>query len=242
MLTASDMESIGMEVGLEPAFIRQALAQHIAQKTEKQMEEERREQETVQAQVAPVLQTQTVTPQQTAEQAASEAEFWATVTAFTLPLFLGTFAYAFKFSPGIMTLFTLIMPAPLIALMGFLSGNRRVGFTAAVALILALAPTFPYLLYSGWPGDSLQMGDKLSAMFTYALFGIPAAGWIGSLGASVRERHFPSLPAAPVTRPEVTETVSRPEMQSLFADMQAQMESQRLHRAFLSVDVVNALE
>jgi class 3 adenylate cyclase len=235
-LTVGDIEAIGAEVGLAPEFIRQALAQHTANQTEaaRQMEAEKQAKALTPATVVPVSQTL-----KTEEEDEKQGEYWATVTAFTLPIFLGTFAYAFKFHPGILTLFTLITPAPLSALMGFLTGNRRIGFAAAVSLVLALAPSFLYLYYpNNMDVDSMQMADKFGTMFTYALFGIPLAGWMGTLGASLRDHFSPATPPRPVVEP----VVSALEPPRAIPHLEPGLKAQKQRRAFLSVDTANALE
>src|SRR5438105_3690762 len=106
-LTARELESVGAEVGLEPAFIQQALSQVDAQSQAAGQERSRR------------------------------AEFWSMVGAFAFPLLWGTLAYLCGFSPGLMRFFTLVAPAPMALLLGFLAGRKGAGFTAGLALVLA---------------------------------------------------------------------------------------------------------
>ncbi|HLK61625.1 MAG TPA: hypothetical protein VKU00_34070 [Chthonomonadaceae bacterium] len=241
-LTASEMEAIGAEVGLEPEFIRQALAQHTEQAAlaEKQAQEER-EQET---QLAQSLQTtqqiQTQSVQQVNEVRSSKVEFLAAVMALTLPVFWGALAYMSKFSPGLMTLFTLISPAPLTALMGFLSGRKSVGITSALMMVLALAPTFPYLFFSNLMRDQIDPGMYFGAMFAYALFATPMIASLGALGATLRERFFPQ--GIERQQQQVTRNVSRSEVLHTMQAIQTQMEGRSQHRACLSVDVVSPTE
>ena len=239
-LTAREMEAIGAEVGLEPEFVRQALAQHTEQmvQAEKQAQEEREQEARLTHSMQTTQQMQTQQVQQTGEVRSSKVEFLASVMALTLPVFWGTMAYMFKFSPGLMTLFTLISPAPLTALLGFLSGRKSVGITTAMMMVLALAPTFPYLFFSNLTRDQIDPGMYYGAMFAYALFATPMIASLGALGATLRERFFPQG----IEQRQQRKNLSRSEMLHTVQALQTQMEGARQYRACLSVDVVSPTE
>jgi class 3 adenylate cyclase len=58
--------------------------------------------------------------------------------------------------------------------------------------------------------------------------------WLGWHGAKIRDHYFP----LPSTKPPV----SRPALLNLLLTLQSQLEGQKEHRAFLSVDVVGSSE
>jgi class 3 adenylate cyclase len=113
-VTARQMEMIGAEVGVDPAFIQQALAQVNAERT------------------APAPGRATPQPSWTPEKlsvagALSVPFLWSAVAlisreSLTWPLFFWFFA-----------------PAPLAALAGYFAGQRKWGFLTGVGLILGLA-------------------------------------------------------------------------------------------------------
>ncbi len=222
-LTTDEMEAIGLEVGLQPAFIQKAIshleAQHQAEReSELQSEQEQN-------------------LQLSSEQPARSGEFIAALGALALPLAWGPLAYMWHSSPGFMTLFTLLTPAPLSALMGFLTGRKKLSTLAAALLILSISPTFPYLYYQHLFPGQIDGGMMMGAIFLYNLFGIPAATYFGSLGAGLRTAYFP-LRARDGEQP----VVSTEEMQSLLNSLKQQAAPVAIRHAFLSVEVCRPFE
>ena len=223
-LTAGEMESIGLEVGLQPAFIHQAIsnleAQHQAEQT---IENETGEQMTN----AEII----------SEHPVRSSEFVAALCALSLPLFWGPMAYMWHTSPGVMTLFTLLTPAPLAALMGFLTGKKKLSTMSAALLMLSLSPTFPFLYYRHLYTEQIDGGMMTGAIFLYNMFGIPAATYFASMGASLRQTYFPLN-----SRNHEEAVVSKQEMQGLLSSMQQQTAATPMRHAFLSVDVARPSE
>ncbi len=224
-LTADEMEAIGLEVGLQPAFIHQAIA-HLEAQHQAERESELENQ---------TEQTQEL--QETTEHPTRSGEFVAALCALALPLAWGPMAYMWHSSPGFMTLFTLLTPAPLTALMGFLTGRKKLATLSAALLLLSLSPTFPYLYYRHLYPDQIDGGMMMGAIFLYNLFGIPAATYFGSLGASLRQAYFPLA-----AHHGDTPVVSKEEMQSLLTTMQQQSALTPMRHAFLSVEVCRPFE
>lgn len=224
-LTAGEMESIGLEVGLQPAFIHQAISNLEAQhQAEQETETEQNEQLT--------------TAESIAEHPVRSGEFVAALCALSLPLFWGPMAYMWHSSPGFMTLFTLLTPAPLAALMGFLTGKKKLSTMSAALLMLSLSPTFPFLYYRHLYPEQIDGGMMTGAIFLYNLFGIPAATYFASMGSTLRQTYFPLGSG----RGEET-LVSKQEMQGLLSSMQEQQATVTpMRHAFLSVEVVRPSE
>jgi hypothetical protein len=249
-LTASQMESIGLEVGLEPEFIQQAIVQleeeHARMEAERQrLAEEKQQSEDLVAQRRKVQEQAVMTrTEQRLETSATKAEFYSVCAALTAPMLFGLMAYYFKsgsaFQPflgqsviapraGAMQLFTMISPWPLALMLGFAAGKKRVGFVAAATLILALAPTVPFLAAASpeqYQEILRTLTDHVGEMFLYAMLALPVACTLGVAGAWIRQQYFP-FPAGksrqegvgqPVQHKEYT--VSRPEMVSLLHNMQ----------------------
>jgi class 3 adenylate cyclase len=223
-LTAGEMESIGLEVGLQPAFIHQAISSLEAQRqAEQETEVDQGEQVT--------------TAGLTAEQPVRSGEFVAALCALSLPLFWGPMAYFCHSSPGMMTLFTLLTPAPLAALMGFLTGRKKLSTLSATLLMLSLSPTFPFLYYRHLYSEQIDGGMMTGAIFLYNMFGIPAATYFASMGAGLRQTYFPLG-----SRGEEEEVVSKQEMQGLLSSIQQQSLATPMRHAFLSVEVARPSE
>ena len=79
---------------------------------------------------------------------------------------------------------------------GFAAGKKRVGFVAAATLILALAPTVPFL--SAASPEQYQeilpiLADRPAGeMFLYVLLALPIAGTFRrDMGAWIRQQYFP---------------------------------------------------
>lgn len=225
-LTAKQMEALGEEVGLDPAFLHQAITQLSSK------------------------QLATASCHGEAQPSVSKAEFYSVCAAFAVPLLWGFLAYITKTSnlPRPQTTvvnmtsaiwFTLISPGPLAVLQGLLTGRKRLGFLAGSLLILALAPTFPYLYYYQFP-DYLahNISATLGHMLAYLVFGVPSVGLLGMAGAWIRQRYFPFASA----QRGGPQKLSRAAMlQQLFA-LQGQLEASKQHRCFLSTDVVGSTQ
>lgn|GEM_PF-913302 len=228
-LTAQQMEAIGAEVGLEPAFVRKALDQLTQQK---------------------VLKKTTQTAAQTTTTTASKAEFYTAIVALAFPFFWGTLAYFMVraglsprfFSPrgglapteestSLAIFFSLLAPGPLAVLQGFLTGKKSLGRISGLVLACALAATFPYAVPTGYGIDG-------ATALPYAFVGAGMLSLLGNAGARLRERYFP-LPSA--EKKEVG-NLSRAELLDALFALQQQLQGQKQHRAFLSVDVVGSTE
>jgi class 3 adenylate cyclase len=175
-LTAREMEAIGAEVGLEPAFIQEALAQLTAE------------------------------PQQRPVEKASQKEFWSLVAAWGgawLWCMLGiSVMLGWELNVPLLRFITLIAPVPLAAVLGFLAGTRKAAFWLGAALMLGLTPAFfrlnSHMLHDG---HSVVLSPLLGAI-GYSLGGGSLAGWIGTQGARLRRHYFPAPSARQtVSRP-----------------------------------------
>ncbi|MFN3650538.1 MAG: adenylate/guanylate cyclase domain-containing protein [Armatimonadota bacterium] len=193
-LTARQIEEIGGEVGLAPGFIRQALAR-LRQTPADELERQRR------------------------------AEFKELLAAWLFTAFWGAAAWFLRFDTGWVNGFTTVVaPAPLALLLGFLTGKDRAGACAGLALMATLAPTFHH--------EYLRMSHEFNGL-GYVVFGGPVAAILGWQGARLRSHFFPrkDAPRTPLGRAELLD---------LLFSLQSQLEGQRQRRAFLSVDVVGS--
>lgn len=188
-LTAPEIEAIGAEVGLEPAFTRQAQAQMTA------------------AQPAAVLSHP------------SKTEFWSRLAAFTIPL--GWCVLAAVAGPARNAVLLLLAPWPLAVLLGFLAGTKKAALVAGVEMVLLLTLPLGSVAPGGWP-------------LAYFLIGAPLAGGLSWLGVNIREHSFP--------RRAARQGVPRQALLNLLFALQSQLEGQKRHCAFLSVDVVSSSE
>lgn len=245
-LTAREMEAIGVEVGLEPEFIHQAIAQleeeHARMEQERKRQEEEEQQEEQLAEQRSKLHRNAVltgTVQHT-ETSATKSEFYSVCAALAVPMLFGFLAYYFKSGTmsgalgiyprtGVMQMFTLVAPLPLALMQGFAVGKKRVGFIAAATLILALAPTVPFISASSPEQYQEILRDTwghLPEMMLYMMMALPVAGALGVVGAWIRQYYFPfsgrkseaDSQKKPIQHKEYA--VSRPEMVSLLSTMQ----------------------
>jgi class 3 adenylate cyclase len=206
-LTAREIEAIGAEAGLEPAFIRQALAQLAVSQ-----------------------------PPAVREKAALK-ELWPPVAIFGAPLVWGALSWLLRDSPGLAPLFFFILPAPLALLLGFLSGQKKVGFVAAAELLVVMelvtaSAVLEVHINQDW--NDAQTREYLEEILVTLLYCTPLAGLVGLLGAALRGRYSPASSAR--------QPVSRPALLNLLFTLQRQLEGQKQRRAFLSVDVVGSSE
>lgn len=128
-LSVPEIEQIAKEVGIEAAYVREALKKVAEEKVNRRLGRRERPEET------------------TAAGGHSKAEFWSTVAAFLIPLAWASIA--FFVSGGDVTtakFFTMMAPLPLALLIGFIAGNRKVGFFASLVLVLALWPALDKVL------------------------------------------------------------------------------------------------
>jgi hypothetical protein len=182
--TVDQLLDAASEIGLQPHYVQQAIAQ---------IKAEQRVMATIPLQVTrPVSHSRT--------------EFRRFVAAMSMPFAVGALAFTLKDFTGLAVLNTLILPAPLACLSGFLTGRKRVGFVTAALLVLCLAPTAYHLgihdFYRSLPdqvneinfaGRAKNIGQE--AAFFYMAFGILPAGLLGAFGAWTRKRYLPhSLP------------------------------------------------
>lgn len=225
-LSVHDMERIGAEVGLEPTFIRKALEQHNEHQANTTVSLNGEETELPSnTQVSTRGQSQT-----TGELLTPKSEYYAAVTAFSLPLIWGSLAYMTKSAADLTAIMTLVTPAPLAALLGFLSGRRGMGAAAAMTLVVALAPSFPFLFFNG----SADMGSTFGAMFAYTFCATPMLLGLGYLGATLRER------ISSADTEQTAETQEAVSAQTAERKQAAEAPKvNRIHRACLSIDLVD---
>ena len=217
-LTANEMEEIGLEVGLRPEFVQQALAQleedrvRLEQEKQRQETEEKHRQELQTEHRRLTGQTALHKTALQTQASAGNAEFYSACAAMALPFVFGFLAWHFKSTqwmgglltdgyshpvtvvrPGMLTGFTMIAPVPLALMMGFLAGKKRVAFAASAAMMFALAPTFPFLLESGRSYFNIlrHLSDYTGEMFGYVFFGLPVVGLMAIAGAWARRTYFP---------------------------------------------------
>jgi hypothetical protein len=180
-LTARELEAVGAEVGIDPAFIQQALAQIAGQSATARLERSRR------------------------------IEFGSLVGALALPLIWGGLAYLCGSSHGLAQFSTLIAPAPLSLLLGFVAGRKSAGTAAGISLNVALAPALALML------TRMHSTNVEGPTVLYVMIGSVLLGWLGRVAAGLRAEYFP----LPSTRRSVT----REELLSLLVDLRAQAEA-----------------
>jgi hypothetical protein len=196
-VTVAEVERIGAEVGLEPAFIRQAVALVAAESAAGAAE-------------APVV------PGEHSLVRARRREFGALIGSLSLPVLWGAIAYLVRpelqsWTQEWMAFATLLAPVPLAVLQGFIAGRKAPAFTAGAWLAFCLSPTFWQFVYHG---SSFTEFFAWLAALTYVTAGGMTAGLLGCLGARARDYYFPPLSAAlPKQTPEPA--VSRPALLQL---------------------------
>lgn len=124
-LSAEEIEGIAKEIGIESAFVREALQQVVRDKVGRRLDRVKEDK----------------------PPSHSHAAFWSTFGAFLIPLVWASIA--FFVSNGDLTtgkFFTLMAPLPLALIIGFIAGNRKVGFVASLVLVLALWPALDRVL------------------------------------------------------------------------------------------------
>jgi class 3 adenylate cyclase len=116
-ITAREMEAVGAEVGLSPAFVQQALEQ---------------------------LRDQRAAPSNAlarAEETERRVELRATIFCLSFPWLLGLLAYLCRHQVGIVALFDPTIWLLVTPILGFLAPKKRVAILSALGLVVALAPT-----------------------------------------------------------------------------------------------------
>lgn len=182
-VTEHHLADAAEEVGLEREYVRRALAQVRAETG-----------------VPPIQQTAAAVVWRTSSR--ETTEYRRVVTAMAAPFAVGTVAFLLKDFTTLAILLGLILPAPFACLSGFLAGRKRVGFVAAVLLIIALAPTLYHLGIHSWltghPEPESGFDGLRSARYngqgfaaTYLVLGMPFAGLLGTFGAWARRKYFP---------------------------------------------------
>ncbi len=219
-LTAGEAEQLGMEIGLQPQFMQQAMAQVDSEQAmtqeatlksevearERASQEQEQRSQSHQVHRRHLSEQEVMTRRQRRTMLSStRSEFYGVLTTLGLPMLLGFLAYCLKSHTGpnelglttqiprlgVIQLFTLIAPWPIALLQGYLGGRRRIGFIAAATLILALAPTVPFLGATSPEQYQLILIEILNhfpEMFLYVLVCLPVAGLLGVLGAWARQQ------------------------------------------------------
>lgn len=228
-LSASEIEKIGVEVGLDPVFIQKALTQLTAE------ERARR------AVSAPFpVTTQERTPSQMSQETKAEAyllrkdEFFAKLYALLFPAAWGALTVIVPHLFGmegegiLLVFFAMLAPLVLSGGLGWLSAKKRFGFLAGVEMAIFLT-----LALSTYPNN----GGEFSAWYFLIMGGLSAT--LGTAGAFLRQRFSP--PAWLLRRHQPEEGgVTRSELLDLLFTLQNRLESQKQHCAFLSVDVMDS--
>ncbi len=221
-LTAREIEAIGAEVGLQPAFVRQALS-HLT--------------------VPPTPPTGfSPRPGLPRLPDLSKAQTWARRNwPWLLPPAYFVLLYITpeggkQDGPHVQLAVTLLLLAPLVASgpLGYMLGKKRAG--------LGMGFAFAFALYAGYflstiGVKSVTLEQLVGGMALTGVYGLAASG-AGVIGAYIRQRQ--QARAAP--RLTTGQEVSRADLlQTLFA-LQGQLEGQKQHRAFLSIDVAGSSE
>lgn len=143
-----------------------------------------------------------------------QSQLRSLAAAFMLPVLWGLLAFVWRGDTALLLLFSLIGLLPAAGFLGFLTGKKDLAALFATELVLALAPaTFPFC-------------------FIHVPLAWPFARWAALRGADLRQEHCPgSLGDRSVSRHDL--------LQQLF-EIQGHLETQKLRRAFLSVDVVGS--
>jgi hypothetical protein len=115
-LIATEVEAAGAEVGIAPDFIRRAISEVNQRAAAARLAHGRR------------------------------VEFGSLLGALLFPLVWGALAYWCGFSHGLQQFFTLIAPAPLALILGFVAGRKSAGTIAGISLMLSLAPALSEML------------------------------------------------------------------------------------------------
>jgi hypothetical protein len=138
----------------------------------------------------------------------TRVEFNSALFALSFPVIYGAFAYLGHHSPDIATICTQVIPAPLAVLLGFTAGKRKIGMLAGVTLAVSLAATYGTLYWDFWREPTIVVLALLGA-------------WLGWMGASVRERHFP------LQSPDLGKVVSRPAILEMLTDLESRLEANK---------------
>ena len=177
--TIHQIVDAALEVGLEPHFVERAIAEFHAHRG----------------------MTAVVGTKAKRSMSHHQAEYRRFVTAMTAPMGLGALAFAFKDATSIAVLLSLVLPAPLACLSGFLTGRKRVGAVTAALFILALAPTAYHLgiheyyrenanrIYEAAFEQYARQEGSTNAL-NYLFFGTPLAMLLGAFGGWTRQRYL----------------------------------------------------
>jgi class 3 adenylate cyclase len=227
-MTAPEMEAIGAEIGLDPAFVRQALAT---------VHEESLPQRP-QAAVAPVASVAVAEED-------PPVEAWARAAAFALPLWWSTLAFLMiarnnGLNETVAYLLFFYVPALLAAAIGFITAHRKTCLQSSLTIVGTLA--LAILL-----AEPQQGHGGLAPLLLYMGVGTPLAAGLSLLGRGMRlklmpRRVQPELAQPELAAPAAQPPVSRQALVDLLFALQHRLEGQKEHRAFLCVDVANAAE
>lgn len=178
--------------------------------------------------------------------------------AALLPLFWGALAYLFRHNQEALVFLTCVAPAPLVLFVGVVLGRARAAAAVAMALVIALIPGFWALLQmtnpSMWVAESpvptlrsiptadgtflikndATMMENIWFSVIYAAIGLGVAAGLGTLGSRMRTILFGD--------DQAHRSVSREDLLHLVFKLQEELDSQRRHAAFVSVDVVGSTQ
>ena len=212
-LTAREIEAIGVEVGLEPVFIQQALTQLAAPSS---------------AQPLPVSSQKATSLQNSNKISAVQVATFSTLMALLPALYLVLAVAADAERRGAAAGSDCLLMSLACGGLGYLSGRRRAGLYAGSALFLV------FLLRIAAHSHAVRHG----AWLHYTLLYFPVMSSMGAAGGWLRE-HF--APLKRETAPQnIATTLSRADMLQTFYALQQQLQDQKQHRAFLSVDVAQS--
>ena len=218
-VTLSEMEAIGTEVGLEPAFLRQALTIVGSQAHQKPAE---------QRLLWPIS-------------AATLCLAWG-ILAVVWGLMARNLSGDLQRLAEIVLMF--IGPAVLSPVVGFLAGKNRLAFMAAVMLVLFTIPGWMTFLGTEGPGVLAYtvLGGSIAGLLGLAgaalrrrfLPPVGSPSRAAFKGQSVQETPASATPSS------LGDDISRQEMIHLLFALRSTLEAQQQHRAVLSVDVVDS--
>jgi class 3 adenylate cyclase len=221
-MTASEVEQLGADVGLDRAFVRKALAQMAEQGDTTN---------------SAASQRNSSANRTSAAVLGSKEEFLAWLISFNIPIvhsvlafFLGRPSPNGAVAPELFAF--LALPLLLSWVPGFLTARKRAGILFGLWYATCLTVT-TFLVYphSG-AGDSLMAWPTIVDWLQYAVPGTI----LGAIGAWLRARMSPPRWLKGSDKP----TLGRQALLDQFFALQKELESHMQHRAFLSIDVVGS--
>lgn len=226
-MTASQVEAIGADVGLDPAFVRKALEQFELQETAKKSTGKQSTSSKTGSATSGVLRTR------------EELRAW--IAAFAIPVLHAIAAYAVisdgsmadDMSPhAVEVAFLVVSPILLSWLPGYLTGRKRAGILSGIwyGLCMMSAALVLHPVVGARSFQELVTGFAALSMVPEAI--------LSTVGAWVRARISPPK----WLRDKDPSDLDRQAMLDRFFALQQELESHNQHRAFLSIDVAGSTQ